>query len=722
MRKIKKVPVFMQMEMTECGAASLCMILAYFGKWITLEQARVDCGVGRDGSSATKILKAARNYGLKAQGYRCELDGIKELSFPMIIHWNFNHFVVLCGFKKEKAVICDPARGRVEVSMKEFDDAFTGIVLCFEKTDKFVAGGRPTSVLEFAKRRLKGAMIPLLMVFLISFFVAVVNLATQFFSKIYMDEILTGKNPRWLSHLLLGMIVLLVVQTLVLILQNIYLLKIRGRMAVTANVNFMWHVLLLPVEFFSQRYAGDIASRQESNEEIADTLIAELGPVLLNMVMLILYLGIMARYSLPLTLIGILTCVLNVFAIQYISSRRINLIRVQMKDEGNLVSTTVSGIEMIETIKASGSESGFFEKWSGLSASVNKSRVEFSKVENTIGMIPVLLMNLANILVVIIGAALILKGDLTTGMLLAFQGLLSNFMQPVEEILNMGSSLMEMRTSMERVEDVMQYKTDVSYEESEESNLDETMEESEELRKLSGRMEVKNITFGYSKLSPPLIQNFSMNVPVGGTVALVGASGCGKSTIAKLISGLYQPWDGEILYDGKKRSEIPRMVFTSSLAVVDQDITLFEDSISENIRMWDKSIEDFEIIMAARDAQIHDDILNREGGYHARIKENGKNFSGGQCQRIEIARMLAQDPTIIVLDEATSALDARTEYEVIRSIKERGITCIIVAHRLSTIRDCDEIIVLEDGQVVERGRHEELYAQNGLYTKLISME
>lgn len=730
MRKIAKVPVVMQMEATECGAASLAMVLAYFGRWLPLEQVRLDCGVGRDGSNAGNLLKAARTYGLKAQGYRCSLDGVKKMSFPLIVHWNFNHFVVLCGFKKEQAVLCDPGRGRVTVTMKEFDEAFTGIALTFEKSEAFTPGGRPRSILVFVRSRLHSALGPFLFVAAITFLIAVAGMAAPVFSRIFMDEILSGKNAAWLTPFLAALGALFLFQTAVSLLQTVCLLKIRGKLAVSANSGFMWHVLRLPIEFFSQRYAGDIAQRQQSNEGIAETLIAHLAPMALNLAMLFFYFFVMLQYSPLLTVIGLFTAVLNLAVTQYVSGKRINLARAQMRDAGKLAATALSGIEMIETIKASGAENGFFERWSGLNASVNSAEVGFAKLGSTLGILPTLLTGLANMTVILLGAALIMKGRFTVGMLLAFQGFLSAFMSPVDALLTVGQQFQEMRTSMERVEDVMNYPADVEYDEESETEIKEAdgQEHKEAAKglpsfeKLRGRLEIRDITFGYSRLAPPLIRDFSLTLPPGGTVALVGSSGCGKSTLAKLMSGLYQPWGGEIRYDGKLRSEIPRMVFTGSLAVVDQDVILFEDSITENIRIWDKSIEDFEIIMAARDAQIHEDIMSREGGYGVIVRENGKNFSGGQCQRLEIARVLAQDPTIVILDEVTSALDARTEFEVIHSIRERGITCVIVAHRLSTIRDCDEIIVLEDGCVVERGTHEELYAKGGAYSRLISTE
>ena len=385
-----------------------------------------------------------------------------------------------------------------------------------------------------------------------------------------------------------------------------------------------------------------------------------------------------------------------------------------MRDEAKLTAATVSGIEMIETIKASGAENGFFEKWSGYQASVNSQNVKAMRMNAYYGLIPQAVSIIVNMTILGVGFNLIIKGEFTVGMLFAFQTMLSSFMMPVTDLANAGTTIREMRTDMERVEDVMEYPTDVEYKNEKCKNIS--------YDKLSGRLEMKHVTFGYSKLAPPLIEDFNMTVEMGQKVAFVGGSGCGKSTLAKLISGLYQPWSGEILFDGKPISEIDRNIFTGSLAVVDQDITLFEDTIADNIKMWDRSIEDYEMILASRDASLHEDIMQRDGGYDYRILEGGKDFSGGQRQRMEIARVLAQDPTIIVMDEATSALDAKTEYDVVKAIKDRGITCIVIAHRLSTIRDCDEIIVMEHGKIAERGTHETLMACHGKYEELILSE
>ncbi len=711
-----RVPVVMQMEALECGAAALTMILAYYDKWIPLEQVRSDCGVSRDGSNARNILIAARSYGLKAQGYRFEPEELRnEGHFPCIVHWDFNHFVVCCGFKGNKVVINDPARGSLTISMEEFDRSFTGVCLMFEPTDKFEPGGKPKSVLAFAKERLKGAMPAIVFIVLTTLISSLMGVINPAFTRVFYDRLLTGENPDWFAPFIIAMSVIAALQLITATADALTQLKIKGKMSVIGSTSFLWRVLHMPMEFFSQRMAGDIQQRQNDNASIANTLIGTLAPLVLQAGMMVFYLVVMLRYSWQLTIVGIASIIIDSLVSRFISQKRINVTRVQMRDMGKLSSATIAGIEMIETIKSSGTENGYFERWSGFQASVNTQNTSFSKLNNMLGMIPVIVNELSQTTIMLMGIWFVMCGKFTIGKVTAFMLYLTSFIAPASSLISAGQTIQEMTTKMERVDDVMKYPTDPNCEEREN-------EKEGEYSKLNGEIELKNVTFGYSKLAPPLIENFSMKLKPGSRVAFVGASGCGKSTLSKLISGLYQPWSGEILYGGKRREEIDRSVFTGSLAVVDQDIILFEDTIANNIKMWDKTIEDFEMIMAARDAKLHDDIMMRDGGYQYVITEGGKDFSGGQRQRMEIARVLAQDPTIIIMDEATSALDARTEYEVVNAIKDRGITCIVIAHRLSTIRDCDEIIVLDHGKVAERGTHSELMALNGMYAQLVTSE
>lgn len=712
---VARVPVVMQLEALECGAASLTMLMAYYGKWVPLEEVRLACGVSRDGSNAKNLYLAAQHYGFNVKAMRMTPESLQTKGqFPCIIHWNMNHFVVLDGFRGKYAYLNDPARGTVKVTMEEFDSSFTGIVLIPTPTEDFSPEGKRRSTIDFARKRLIGASAAVVFVMLatvISYLFGIVNSVT---SRIFLDRLLTGENPDWMSPFLYILIALAVIQVTVAWIQAVYSLKINGKMSVIGSTGYMWKVLHLPMEFFSQRMAGDIQSRLALNSTIAGTLVDTFAPLVLNSVMMVFYLVLMLRQSPMLTLIGISTLILNAVLSKVISDKRMNIARVQMRDAGLLEGATVTGIEMIETIKASGAENGFFQKWAGHQAAVNTQTVEASKTQQSIGIIPAFLGTLANYIVLILGVWLTMQGKFTLGAVMMFQGFLSSFMEPAMTLVNAGQTIQEMRTQMERVEDVMEYPDDVS--------ITSDVSDEEDLNKLSGNIELKNITFGYSRLAEPLIKDFSLTMKTGDRIALVGASGCGKSTISKLISGMYQPWSGEILFDGKQRSAYPRDVVVGSIAVVDQDIILFEDSIENNIKMWDDTILDFEVILAARDAQIHDDIVQMPGGYKHKLISGGRNLSGGQRQRLEIARVLAQDPTIIILDEATSALDAKTEFEVVNAIKERGITCIVIAHRLSTVRDCDEIIVLDNGKVVERGRHEDLMRAGGAYSELVASE
>lgn len=715
-KKIAKVPVVIQMEGLECGAASLCMILAYYEKWISLEQIRSDCGVSRDGTKASIILKAARNYGLEAKGYRYSLEALQtKVSFPCIIHWEFNHFVVLDGFKKGKAVINDPARGKTEIPLESFEKSYTGICLQFKPGEHFKPDGKRKSMWSFVRERLRGTATAAAIVFLTTIVTSVISVINPAMSRIFLDRLLTGQNPEWIQLFLVAVVIFALIQFVAAWLQTVSMLRINGKFDAVGSSRFMWKILRLPMNFFSQRMAGDLMMRQADNGTIATSLLNTLTPLFLNTIMMLFYLVVMLRYSVLLSLVGITAIVVNMLVAGAISRRRVNITMVQMRDRGKLGAATVSGIEMIETIKASGAENGYFQRWSGYQASCQTQNEKFDRIDSYMGMIPDLVSGIADTTVLILGIYLVMQGQFTVGMVMAFQGYLASFTGPASQIIEARQTVQEMRTQMERIDDVMKYPDDVIFD-------SEKRDTPENYNKLTGNIEMRNVNFGYNKIAPPLIRNFNLKLEPGKSIALVGGSGSGKSTIARLLSGLYQPWDGDILFDGKKIAEINREIFTGSLAVVDQDIILFEDTIANNIKMWDTSIEDFEMILAARDAQIHEDIMKREGGYQYKIMENGKDFSGGQRQRLEIARVLAQDPTIIVLDEATSALDAKTEYNVVRAIKDRGITCVVVAHRLSTIRDCDEIIVLDHGKVAERGTHDELYARGGIYTSLISNE
>ncbi len=714
---VARVPVILQMEALECGAACLTMVLAYYGKWIPLEKIREDCGVSRDGIKAGNIARAARSLGLEARGYSMEPNQLKqEALFPCIIHWNFDHFVVLKGFRKNKFYINDPERGDVVISEKEFDESFTGVCLMFSPGPSFKPSGSPKSILAFAAKRMKKTENEVRFVALTTAILSLLGIISAAMSRFFLDNLLGGSNPDAVVPfiLMLSGFTLLEAVTAWLLSYNSF--RISGKFAASENASFFWHVLHLPMRFFSQRMAGDIEQRRASSAQIADRLVNILAPLFVNIIMLVFYFAVMLRYSVSMTLIGLFFVVLNMFVTSMVGRRRTNLMRIMLRNEAKLYAATLNGVDMIETIKSSGAENSFFRNWAGYQAGVNTQNVEFARLDARAGKLPQIIMELTGNLILVMGAYLVIKGRFTPGMVLAFSGLMTRFFLPSETLAEAGRQMQEMRTDMERIDDVMEYPEDYMF------SGARRIRKKEEKTKLTGQITVRDVTFGYSTLSEPLITAFNLNLEQGKSVAIVGGSGCGKSTMSRLISGLYRPWEGEILFDGKPIDKIDRDVFTGSVAVVDQNIILFEDSIANNIKMWDNSIEDFEMIMAARDAQIHEDIMEREGGYRYRIAEGGRDLSGGQRQRLEIARVLAQDPSIIIMDEATSALDAQTEHDVVQSIRDRGITCVVIAHRLSTIRDCDEIIVLDKGRVAERGTHDELMKLGGLYSRLVTSE
>ena len=709
--KLAKVPQVMQMEVVECGAASLTMILAHYGKWLPLEEVRAACGVSRDGSSAKMILQAARNYGLDAKGFRMSPEAL-EGKQPAIIHWNFEHFVVFRGFdRKGRACINDPGIGPVKWPMEEFRKHYTGVCLTFEPTEKFEKGGQQTSILSYMKKNLNGVSEAFWLTFSFALMGAFVALLTPLFTRIFLDEILSGKNADWVKWFFIGMGALAVFQFFVVLLQSRYTKRVAGALALKSNKDYLRHLLRLPMSYFAMRHVGDLQQRMHLNQEITNSLIEVLAPQVINIGLLVLYLFLMFSYSFWLTIIGFVAAGVNLAIVHYFANLRINLIRSMEQSEGQYFSATISCIDNMESIKAAGAETGFFKYWSGLWAHKFNVNANADKQQAQMALLPVMANALCSVAVLVLGAYLILQGDLTVGMLMAFQGFMGSFLAPVNELVNGSQKIVEMRSQMERVEDVMKYPED--HRDSEKEILQ---------GKLGGLLEMKHVTFGYSPIQPPLIEDFNLRVEPGHSVALVGPSGCGKSTLAKLISGLYKPWSGEILFDGRPIESIPNEELTNSVAVIDQNVVLFDDTIAQNIRMWDPSIEDFTLMMACNDAEIRADIVSRPEGFDTKIVKGGQNFSGGQRQRFEIATALAREPIVLIMDEATSALDPKTEDEVMKRIRSMGPTQIIVAHRLSTIRDCDEIIVMDQGKILQRGRHEELMAQEGFYQKLMKSE
>lgn len=712
-------PTILQMEAVECGAAALAIVFAHHGLWVPLEQLRVACGVSRDGSKASNVAKAARSFGFVARGFRKEPADLRAFEPPFIVHWNFNHFLVVDGFDtKGRVYLNDPASGPRMVSAQEFDESFTGVVLRFQKGPNFEPGGEPPRLIPALRRRLEGSGVAVLFVLLAGLALVVPGLVVPVFSKVFIDTVLLGDSSSLLGPLLVAMALTAGILASLGWLQRVYLLRLETKMALGASSRFLWHVLRLPMDFFNQRFAGEISSRVLINDRVAQLLSGDLATNALAAVMIVFYGLVMLQYDALLTLLSFVVVSINVVALRLVSRKRTDGNRRLLQDRGKMTGTAIGGLQTIETVKATGGEQDLFLRWSGFQAKVVNARQDIEVYTQMLGSLPPTLAAFNTAIVLGVGSLRVMEGSLTLGGLVAFQALMLAFTQPINQLVALGSKLQDVEGDMNRLDDVLRYPPEVPTEESLED-----LAGSDQPVKLSGRLELRGVTFGYSRLSPPLVEGFDLVLEPGRRVALVGGSGSGKTTLSRLVTGLYEPWDGEILFDGQPRAAIPRMVMNNSMASVDQNIALFEGTLRDNLTLWDPTVPLADVVAAAKDACIHEDIAARPGGYDSLVAETGANFSGGQRQRLEIARVLVGNPQLLVLDEATSALDPTTEQRIDDNLRRRGCTCLIVAHRLSTIRDADEIIVLDQGKVAQRGTHEELMLEeDGHYAQLISTE
>ena len=712
-----KVPTVLQMEATECGAAALGMVLAHYGLWIPLELLRQECGVNRDGSKASCVLRAARARHCKADGYRWTASDILKLipekPFPLIIHWEFNHFVVLEGIQNGVCYLNDPGMGRRTVPFEEFRTSYTGVALRIEPGEGFVKEGKRYNVFADIWAKLREDKWAATFILILELCAIIPGLASPVMSQIFMDDILTRKHPDWMFNFCLAMTFSFLVTGAIAWLRAVVLTAWQRKLTLADSSSYFWHLLRLPMQFFHQRYAAEVAGRVGFNESIAGVLSGPAATAVLDLIVAVFYLLLLLQYNVTLTLIGVAFS--SVGIILFFAMRRhltdLNM-RIQ-QDAGKAYGVSMNGLRMIETIKANGDEADFFTKWAGYQTKVLSASQETAMWQMSVTLLPTLLGGINGALIMTFGGFSIMDGAMTAGMFLAFQNLMGSFQAPVNALLGLGASLQTTEMQMQRLNDVRRYKVD-------ELNFPaDDAARSFPRERLSGELTLTDVSFGYSPLEKPLLTDFNMHVRPGGWVAVVGASGSGKSTLAKIVTGLYKEWGGTVAFDGVPREKLPRAVILNSVAAVDQDIFLITGTVAENISLFDSSVARSDIVQAAKDACIHEDILKLDGGYEAKVAEGGLNFSGGQRQRLEIARALAMNPSLLVLDEATSALDPITEKVVLENIRHRGCSCLIVAHRLSTIRDCDEIIVLERGAVVERGTHREMMKHDGAYRHLI---
>ncbi|MFK7857073.1 MAG: NHLP family bacteriocin export ABC transporter peptidase/permease/ATPase subunit [Granulosicoccus sp.] len=708
--KRARTPSVLQLEATECGAACLAMVLGYFGRHEPLDELRNLCGVSRDGAKASSLLRAARTFGLDCKGLKAEPDALGSLPTPMIAFVNFNHFLVVEGIRDDSVFINDPANGHRRESMAEFAKGFTGVVLTFERGESFKPGDSRPSLARSLIARVRPFRMPLCFALLMSLLLVVPALLLPFLSQVFIDYVLVRSLSDWLQPLLIIMAAAAGVMAVFGLVRTLSLIDLGEAMQMQTSAGLMRHLMQLPISFFEQRHTGEIVDRVQLNESLVSLLTNDVIQMVLNLLLAVFFLIVMFSINTTLSLMVLLLATLNIVVLVFTTPMFSEQYRKMSIDAGKLNGAVVSGLKDIETFKATGAEDLLFTRWTGLRANVINSDQHIAGLNAWIQPVPNLLLGGMGLVTLIGGAHAAMSGQMTLGELIAFQALALSFTAPVVALAHFGSQLQELRSFTGRLDDTLQQSPDASL-------MAERPTQNDRLP--GGWLVLDDVSFGYNPLEQPLINGLNLEILSGRRVALVGPSGSGKSTVGKLIGGLVSPVSGRILIDGEAHDTWARDVLASRLAYVQQDISLFAGTIRDNIRLWDNRIPDADVQAAARDAGIHEMITARPGGYGANVVEGASNLSGGERQRIEIARALATNPAVIILDEATSALDPTTELSVMEAIRRRGITCIVIAHRLSAIRDCDEILVLDNGIVVERGTHTTLMQSQGHYAGLL---
>ena len=716
-RARRRTPVFLQNHPTECGAACVRSVLAYFGKWVSLDELREACSVGRDGSSAADLLHGARAYGLDARGWRRTREGMRQAPLPAILHWEFTHFVVLEGFRAGRYHLNDPSFGHLVVDEETFDRGFTGVVLHLEPGPEFEPNGKPPGAVRRLWSWLRDYKPALVLATLFGLLLGLSALATPLLLSVLVDHVLAREQYAWRGVVIGAMVALGGVTYLLTLLQLQAIRRLAVAISVTRSDRFLTRLFRLPMQFFTGRLAGDLMDRMHLIDSLALKGAGQLVVVVVEVVMCVAFLAAMVAYHPLLALAVLLLAVLLGVLARGLARLGTAYNHRARREQGLLLGMAMAGLRALESIRATASENGFFARWSGYQARELNARQSFEELRHVVHALPGLFHVLGSALVLGVGGWQVIAGNLTVGALMAYYVLAGNFLRPIGRLMQFTVELQTMAAHLQRLDDV--FEAPVEAEPGDGGHRPGTVATLNGRLRLTGQVELRDVTFGYQRNQPPVLRKVNLTIRPGERVAVVGPSGSGKTSLALLIAGVYQPWSGEILFDGHLLQDIPRDVFAASVGMVDQHPVLFRATVRENLTFWNPTVPDQHVVAAAHDACIHDVIVTRPGGYDALLEERGRNFSGGQQQRLEIARALALNPTLLILDEATSSLDAVTEVRIDNALRRRGCACLIVAHRLSTIRDSNLIVVLMHGRELLRGRHDELMAAGGLYRKLI---
>ena len=711
-----RTPSILQVEHTECGVVSLAIVFGYFNKWFSIEYLRDACGVSRDGSNALNLIKFAKDVGFDAHAYSLELEDLKELgSFPMIIHWKFNHFVVLEKIKGKKYWINDPANGRQVLDEREVDESFTGVVLTFQPDETFTPSGNPPSWVKSLVHYAGEIKYGLLLATALGLALVIPGALLPILSIIFIDYVLVQNFKDWLPVLLGGIGVLAVLQFLLNYLQQTITLVFQTRLSIALNSRLISKSMNLSLAFFSQRSASEVAGRSQLVDQLSALITGPLGKSFIGLLTAVVYWFVMFYFDTKLSLIVLGIAAVNLLYFSWQIGRVRELNQAITRESSLNTGEQLQALQLLPEVKISGLEKNLLAQLIGRKTKLLNETNRLTVKRSIIESLPTFLNSGSYAIILFFGGHEVIQGNMTFGVLVAFQGLVMQFLGPIQQMLGHFTDIQETQGSIDRIDDIFSQNDD-----SIKNNNDE-----EQVRGLITYplLELKNITFGYQKLQPPLLENFSLTIEPGKWVAFVGASGSGKSTITRLVSQLYKPWSGSISLGGVPIETIDGKDFSQYITFVDQKIVLFNATIAENLSMWNSSITFEQLTKAAKVACIHEWIINRPTGYSHKISEDGTNISGGEKARLEIARALTVEPTLLVLDEATAGLDPSTENTLLQSIRQNCSGGIIISHRIEPVSICDEIITFENGKIVQRGSHNDLMNdQDGLYARLFNLE